>query len=297
MISTRLLTAIAVLAGVASGADFFPLATGNTWTYKDAKFGQTLTVRVGLPFLINDKVYYSLRGYTDTQLLVRKDERGQLVYLDEDRQQDLLLTFFEPFENWWESPGRTCAQWGLTSGKRGQHEGPAGSFPDVLEVRYRTFTCADAGTQLEQFAENIGMVRRVEQSFTGPRTLDLVSARVGKLRLDTAPTGQFRVTAEPVGDQLAITLALETPEALKLQFGSGQEYDVAVRDEQGNVVWRWSNDKAFTQALHERVVSGLWLIAVNAPLPQSKSYTVQGWLTTLGDAPYFAAAIALPAAR
>ena len=121
MISLRIFTATALLAGVAGAADYFPLATGNTWTYKDAKLGQTLTVKVGLPYLINNTVYYSLQGYTDSRVLVRKDERGQLVYYDDEKQTDGLLTFFEPFENWWESPQRTCAQWGRTLGKRGTH--------------------------------------------------------------------------------------------------------------------------------------------------------------------------------
>jgi hypothetical protein len=297
MISLRLLTATALLAGVAGAADYFPLATGNTWTYKEAKLGQVQTIKVGLPYLIDNTVYYSLQGYTDNRLLVRKDERGQLVYYDDEKQTDGLLTFFEPFDNWWESPQRTCAQWGRTLEKRGIHEGPAGTFPDVLEVQFRTFTCADAGVTLEQFAENIGMVRRVSQSFTGPRTFDLVSARVGNLRLETGPSGKFRITADATGDQLSINLSIETRDPLKLEFSSGQEYDVIVRDDQGRVTWRWSADKFFDQALHERTVQGLWMIAVNAPLPPTKGYTVQGWLTTMGEAPYFAAAVAKPAER
>src|SRR5512141_1568005 len=94
----RVLAAAALLVGVASGADFFPLATGNTWTYKEPRFGQTFSVKVGLPFFINERVYYSLTGYTATQQLVRLDEQGQLVYLDEERQAELPLTSFEPFE-------------------------------------------------------------------------------------------------------------------------------------------------------------------------------------------------------
>src|SRR5689334_2617104 len=115
----RLFAAAALLVGVASGADFFPLATGNTWTYKEARFGQSFTVKVGLPFFINERVYYSLTGYTQARQLVRTDERGQLVYLDEDRQVELPLTSFEPFEGWWwDSPQRTCADWGQTLVKR-----------------------------------------------------------------------------------------------------------------------------------------------------------------------------------
>ena len=286
----QLLAAAALLVGVASGADFFPLATGNTWTYKEARFGQTFSVKVGLPFFINERVYYSLTGYTEAKQLVRQDERGQLVYLDEDRQVELPLTSFEPFEGgWWDAPDRTCADWGQTLEKRGTHEGPAGTFRDVLEVKYRTFNCADAGVQQEQYAENIGMVRRVNQSFAGPVTFDLVSARVGKLRLDSVAGGQFRVTVEPAADQLAITMTLETPEAVNVWFPSGQEYDLLISDANGRGVWRWSIDKTFLQALHQSSLGPLWTVTVKAPRPPAGSYLVSAWLTTLGDVPLFAA--------
>jgi hypothetical protein len=286
----RVLAAAALLVGVASGADFFPLATGNTWTYKEARFGQTFSIRVGLPFFINERVYYNLTGYTDSRQLVRLDEQGQLVYLDEDRQVELLLTSFEPFEGgWWDSPGRTCSDWGQTLVKRGTHEGPAGTFNNVLEVRYRTFNCADAGVQQEQYAENIGMVRRVKQSFAGPMTFDLVSARVGKVRIDSTATGQFKVQAEPSTDQLAITMTLETPEAVNLWFSSGQEYDLVIFDANGRGVWRWSIDKTFVQALHRTLLGPLWTVTVKAPPLPAGNYLVSAWLTTLGEVPLYAA--------
>ena len=286
----RVFTAAAMLAGAASGADFFPLQTGNTWTYKDARFGQTFSIKVGLPYFINERVYYTLTGYAKSPQLVRLDERNELVYLDEERQQELALTSFQPFEGgWWDSPQRTCADWGQTLLKRGVHEGPAGTFADVLQIRYRTFSCADAGVQQEQYAENIGMVRRVSQSFAGPVTFDLVSARVGKLRLDTAASGQFKLSAETTADQVTISLTLENPEGLKLLFSSGQEYDIAILDQDGRSVYRWSADKSFIQAIHERTLGPLWTVTVKAPRPPAGEYTVSGWLTTLGDVPQYAA--------
>jgi hypothetical protein len=231
-----------------------------------------------------------LTGYTGARLLVRLDERGQLVYLDEERQVELPLTSFEPFEGgWWDSPQRTCADWGQTLVKRGVHEGPAGTFGNVLEIRYRTFDCADAGVQQEQYAENIGMVRRVNQSFAGPVTFDLVSARVGKLRLESVAGGQFKVTAEPAADQLAITMTLETPESVNLWFPSGQEYDLLIFDANGRGIWRWSIDKTFLQALHQTSLGPLWTVTVKAPRPPAGSYLVSAWLTTLGDVPLYAA--------
>ena len=74
-----------------SGADFLPLAPGNQWTYQDATSGQTFTVRVGITQnLLNNHVYYVLRGYTPDRLLVRVNEYGNLVFWDEFLQTDLM---------------------------------------------------------------------------------------------------------------------------------------------------------------------------------------------------------------
>lgn len=118
------------------------------------------------------------------------------------------------------------------------------------------------------------------------------TTRGGKIRIDTAAKGQFRVAVESGPSQLAIALAIETPmgEPLKLPFASGQEYEVVLRDSEGRVVWKWSADQIFTMALHERTVSGGWSATVIAPRPVVGDYTVHAWLTTMGDAPLFAAA-------
>jgi hypothetical protein len=118
------------------------------------------------------------------------------VYWDEGRNQELLLTSFEPFEGGnWLARFRPCPeQAGQTQVKRGNHDGPAGPVSDVLEIRYLAIGCADVGPVQEQYAEHLGMLRRVQTSIAGQRTFDLVSARVGKTSIDAAPTGRFSVS-------------------------------------------------------------------------------------------------------
>jgi hypothetical protein len=308
------LAAIAVFTGAgALAADFLPLKEGNTWTYREAATGHTFTVRVGAQYMFQDRVYYSLAGYANSasatsKLAARVDERGQLMYFDEERYTERLLTSFEPFESgWWEAPARPCEQEGQTLEKRVAHEGPAGSFPDALQVRYRTLTCADAGLESELYVTNIGMVRRVEQSIAGPRQYDLVYARLGNLVIDSAQKARFTVSLDypPQSEEATVTLRLESDPniPLKLAFNSGQEYDVAIRDESGRVVWSWSAGRAFIQSLHEKNVVGGWTLTVAAPrsvLLAEGSTTVQGWLTTAPDAPQFAATVPIgpaPAAQ
>ena len=299
-LTLSLLGACSLLAG-----NFMPLQPGNSWTYRDAQSGQSFTVRVGTPVMSNYQVYYSLNGFTNDRLLVRIDEKGELVYLDEAREQERLLTSFQPFEGgWWQGGARACDALGQTLEKRGIHDGPAGPFQDVLQVRFRNFDCADAGTDSEQYAENIGMVRRSETWIGGVRTYDLVYARVGSQIIDVLPNTSFRVTADysKGSEFLKVTFRLQerASSALKLTFPTSQEYEVRLRDKDGKVLWSWSADKMFTQNLHERFVSTEWSNTVSIPRPTSTgsepqpgNYSVQVWLTTLGTTPEFAATVPL----
>ena len=91
--------ALALSSCALLGADFFPLQDGNTWTYREPVTGQTFTVRVGQPVTTAGNVYYKLTGYADSDLLVRVEPvYGALVYWNDARNQEILLTSFEPFE-------------------------------------------------------------------------------------------------------------------------------------------------------------------------------------------------------
>jgi hypothetical protein len=131
--------------------------------------------------------------------------------------------------------------------KRGKFDGPAGPLADVLEIEYRTIGCADIGTVQEQYAENLGMLRRIQTSIAGPRTFDLISARVGSLVIDAAPTCRFTVSVVPpvAAGSVSATFRLQVNSSspLILSFTSGQEYDFALIDNAGNTLWRWSDSR------------------------------------------------------
>jgi hypothetical protein len=103
-----------------------------------------------------------------------------------------------------------------------------------------------------------------------------------------------------VGDQLAVTLTVELPpgQPLTLNFATGQEYDVVVRDSEGRTISQWSRGKMFTQNVHTVTVDGRWSVTGNSPLPPAGAYTVEGWLTTTGGVSPFAATVpvTIPAA-
>lgn len=276
--------AVAILTATSFGADFFPLEQGNYWRYRSTTTGDTLEVRVGTPVFTHNQVYYLLRGYTPNMLLVRLDDKHNLVYLDEERGMEVLLTSFEA-NGRWDAPQRICHQTGAT-GTQVEKD----SHRELVEVNYITTGCADAGTTNERFAENIGMVQRTATTIAGPRVYDLIEARVGKLSLNNLPNGSFTVSVTPDG-RVTLKLTTDPVIGLKLKFANGQEYDVMARDVDGKVLWRWSAGVGFIQAEHEITVAGEWRATIQLPKLEATAYSIEGWLTTTEDSPHFGAVI------
>ncbi|MCC6861522.1 MAG: hypothetical protein IT158_23335 [Bryobacterales bacterium] len=293
----RLLLSLCLVT-IAAGADFLPLQTGNRWTYRESG-GHTFTVRVGVPAVINDTVYYRLTGYTREPVWVRSDESGALYYRDEEANFDVLLTSFEsPFA----APLRPCLEQGRPEDRRPAYSGPAGRFPSVKVISYEIQNCADAGVESEQYLENLGMLRRVESSIAGPRTYDLVDARVGSISISESPYSSFRVTAAVAGPALKVNLRLsvDSGTGLKLTYLSSQDYDLALRNPNGETIYRWSAARLFLPVVRERVVVGELLHEIEVPLSEITTrplepgtYTVEAWITSGSSGREFSASAAL----
>lgn len=298
-------TMLASVMGL-SGADFLPLAPGNQWTYQDAASGQSFTVRVEMTqYYLNQNVYNVLKGYSPNKLLVRVNEFGNIVFWDLDRETDVLLTSFEVVPGaWFEAAGRQCPGVGQPQERRVQHDGPAGTW-NALEIKYVSFACADAGDVSEQFAENIGMVQRVVNTFAGPRTFHLIQAKIGNQAISADDPGSFIVSAlpGPEAGTWTATLRIDQPlgSNLRLHFASGQEYDARLRDSEGNIVWTWSAGRLFAQVEHSVAVGGGWNARITVPYPpaipdQLQVYTLEAWMTSAESDPSLAAAtvVAVP---
>jgi hypothetical protein len=93
-----------------------------------------------------------------------------------------------------------------------------------------------------------------------------------------------------------LTLRNTLADPLRLDFPTPQVFDLAVRDERGEIVYQWSDGKYFPQVLHsETIDQGEKNYAVSvrlanrggAPLPPG-SYLAEAWLTTSGGRFYAA---------
>jgi len=222
--------------------------------------------------------------------------------LDENQDKELLVTSFETGSliGQFEAYGRQCPASGKARENKVVHQGPAGYW-NATEVEFKPYACADAGEISEQYVENIGMVRRVVSTIAGPRTYDLVHARIGNQVITAGEAGLFSVTALPGADSASwqVTLRAE-PQSNGgpiVTFPSSQEYDLRLRNADGTIVWSWSADKIFAQVVHERSISGL-TATVTVPHPPAvpegaRAYTLEAWLTTAPNGPQFAAATLL----
>jgi len=284
------------LGGALFAGDLFPLKEGNIWTYREPRFGGSFTIKVGAGATVNGQTYHTLTGYVPREVLVRVDDQSRLVYVDPDSGQESVLTYFTPPDGeWWDAPLRMCGERAQTMDKSATHDGAMGVVNGVVELQYQTLTCADAGDLSEQYAENIGMVRRVTQSFTGPRQYDLIHAKVGGIVIESLPFARFGVVVDRRSNASSVmaTMRLETTSGspLKLEFGSGQEYDLVLVGTDGKVLWKWSTGRAFIESLHARTVNSEWSTTVEVPRPIGipetgpVTYTLQAWLTTMGDTP------------
>lgn len=78
-----------------------------------------------------------------------------------------------------------------------------------------------------------------------PSSVDTV---VGKLQVELSLSKRAFAVGEPV--ETVITIRNKADQPMRVVFSSGQQFDLIIR-RRGALVWRWSHDKAFTQALTE----------------------------------------------
>ena len=142
---------------------------------------------------------------------------------------------------------------------------------------------------LESFERNTAPARSAPVAATPPRPAP-ARPKVASLRVELSANKSVYAPGEDVRAQLTVTNTGTAPATFT--FPTGQRYELAVR-QRGREVWRWSNDRAFTQ-----VVSALSLTPGetltfrdvwpgvnnnNVPVPPG-TYTMAGWLTSPGHA-------------
>lgn len=183
----RTLTALCLLSLLAATANearadfdagYFPVARGNTWVYRDAA-GAEQTIDIDSTRAVSGVRNYRLRGFNGASHWIRQTTTGR-VYAGTTR---LWYRFDGAVGTTWtfavagsSIPGSNGARVQVVSRDESLTV-PAGTFSTV-HLRWRASGVADAGVTDEWFARGVGLVKRTEQSFAGPRSRVLVRATI-----------------------------------------------------------------------------------------------------------------------
>ncbi len=259
-------------------ANYLPLQVGNQWLYERKFFGSSTWIasvveRVTAP---NGRTYAALEGYfgiltsegyVAPRRLVRSS-RGIVTEFNPDGASDNLwymlgaevgTTWQIQLEPVPESGTIGLCVDGSTVTLASRSEVvtvPAGTFQDVVRLDFAP-RCADAGIVSEWFAPRVGLIRRQEDSFSGPVVSELFRAIVGgvqfprqtystSLSIDR-PVYVNNLMPPPLPDGFPtvrglFTVANATHLPIDFSFLGCKSVSVVVKDGAGNVVLRALGD-------------------------------------------------------
>lgn len=304
------------LSAMAQQPDFFPLHRGNQWIYRISGFaagGPPIVVEVSAIRQINNRTYAVVTGLDEETLLLRQSDDNRLLILDEGTGRELVWAAFNtPEGQTFPTEVDPCNRTGRVESRSARVTTPAAQFSNALAISYPPGNCADAGLASEAFVPYIGLVERRSQTIGGPRVMSLIYARVGGVTVLSEPEVAFGLTVDqtrfvfpgvlppgglrPFTLNARITVRATQPQPVELNFPTSQRYDLAIKNEAGDIVARWSDGKAFAQVLGtERIGPGEKNWAVSMPVATrdgnvlgSGKYTLEAWLTTTGERRYSA---------
>jgi hypothetical protein len=106
------------------------------------------------------------------------------------------------------------------------------------------------------------------------------SAPAPPVRFELTPDRESYGPFEPV--RLSIRVTNTSSETLALRFPTSQRFDIAIRDDRGAPLWRWSEGRRFssTEGEHRLEVEGAlhWEVTFEGPLAPGE-YVVEGYGT------------------
>ncbi len=200
------------LTGDVEVSPYFPLQVGNEWIYQRTTLAGVERWRAAVTDRVlaaNGRRYFALEGYFGPRRLVRATARGTVTEFKPSGDADHLWYLLgSPIGTTWEIDLQPLPLAGLLPDcidgsklllaiRTEAVEVPAGAFRNVIRVDFRSL-CADAGIVSEWFAPGVGLVKRVEDSFTGSIVSELVHAEVGEQILPRLPYSSSLALDRPV---------------------------------------------------------------------------------------------------
>jgi hypothetical protein len=278
----------AVTASAAT-PEYFPLQVGNSWVYKvtQGRLSKPGTVQVEAREPLDGREYFRVRFFEDTLYLRQADNGSVLVYDRDLKAENVWLPFGAEDGRAVETSMDDCSKMATVASRSAKIRTELGEFDNALQVTYRA-NCADAGVVQQYFLPYLGMVSHETTSIAGPVRHELVYSRTGATNVD-AKTNAFTLaldSKEYKAGQSAPALArvtLRVSEPVQLTFPSGQNSDLKIYDDKGEIAYTWSMDKLFIMVFREeRVGPGERSYVMEVPIGNVRPgrYMAEGWLTT-----------------
>lgn len=270
---TATLLTFLTFSGLAQHPDYFPLQVGNQWIYRSSPpFRSTWIVEVTGQRSIAGRDYFEVRGFPGVTLL-RKNDAGALVFYDVGGAREKnWVAFSTPVGEVFATEIDQCNRSAVIRSQAARLRGPLGEFDNGLEVVYHISGCADAGLTQEVFLPYVGLIERRQTTIAGEQAFSLIYARLGGYTVFSEKELAFGVTLDSAayrrGDTISARLTLRNtqPEILSLTFPSGQDYELVIQNESGREVYRWSDGRAFTQAIRMITIQGERNWVILAPI-------------------------------
>ncbi len=290
--------------------DYFPLQLGNQWIYRSSFAGgrNATQVVVDIPRqeLVDGRVYSVVRGFAGAPVWLRSDDGGVLYRYDPGTGVETVWAEFQAAAG---TTYRTtidpCNSQARVESRSAVARTPAGDFAGALSIRYPAANCADAGLESELYVPYVGLVQRTSQTIAGPRVMTLTYARISGVTVLSEPELTFGLTLDKftysggaIEARLSLRSTHERPQ--ELRFRTSQQFDVVIRKESGEQVFRWSDGMLFGAVLSTELVGPgerHWPVTIPLDAIPDGGYIAEAWLTTLGERPRFSATVPFEVAR
>jgi hypothetical protein len=282
----------------------YPLQIGNQWIYRSnqARDSTIWTVEAKAVDEFDGRHFTRLEGFPWGTTWLREAPDGKLLAWSAELEAERVwVDFGVPEDSEFPSIADPCAAFGKIVSYETRYWGPLGNFGNAVLVKYGPNACADAGLNREYYLPGVGLVHRAHLTIAGRSSFDLIYARIGGRTYLSEPHVSFslaldRSIYEFKPDQSGadevmtarLTVRNEHADPLRIQFPTGQIFDLTIRNDRGEAFYRWSDGQAFTQAEQVLELVGerndvikvrLLESSSGAPLPPGH-YIAEGWLTT-----------------
>jgi hypothetical protein len=260
---------------------------GNQWVYRLDGATERVVATIGQNREVAGQTYFVYAGLDGPSGLLRRNTQGQLLVRQPDGAEGVWADFTA---DRWETAVAPCPGAATVEARDRRVELGRSSFANGLVIRY---ACAEGGVVREVFVPGVGLVERETASGGERRVYRLTYARVGGVAVFGGPEHSFRLSLDGASYppefvfEARMTLENSTGKPLRLEFGSGQSFDLYLKDARGNRVYVWSATRSFAMLLREETVEGErnWTATDRLRLEPGE-YVMEAVLTTLGSQPY-----------